>query len=76
MHTHVFLPVRQVRAKFSLSSETDEAVLQRTELRALHWVEPRHLEGRVAPYVARHLASIGSGEAAGLVLEDGIPTQE
>ncbi|WP_022923245.1 NUDIX hydrolase [Serinicoccus marinus] len=55
---------------------TDEAVLQRTELRALHWVEPRHLEGRVAPYVARHLASIGSGEAAGLVLEDGIPTQE
>ncbi|ANS79020.1 Putative ATP/GTP-binding protein [Serinicoccus hydrothermalis] len=54
----------------------DGAVLQASEIGAVHWVAPDQVADHVAPYVARHLASIGSGEAAGMVLEDGIPPQE
>lgn len=48
---------------------TDRVELQRTELRAVHWVAPEDAANHVAPYVARHLASIEAGQH--VVLEDG-----
>ncbi|WP_298748468.1 NUDIX hydrolase [uncultured Serinicoccus sp.] len=49
----------------------ERASLQRSELRAVHWVRPEDVDEHVAPYVARHLRSVladGPGE-----LEDGLP---
>ncbi|MFB9731911.1 NUDIX hydrolase [Ornithinimicrobium kibberense] len=60
----------------------DRAVLQRTELRSVHWCTLAEAADHVAPYVARLLTSLAEAEAevggtaggAGpLFLEDGLP---
>lgn len=52
-----------------------EAVLQPTEVAALHWCGPEQIEANAAPYVARHLAktldAAAARPAATLYLEDG-----
>ena len=55
----------------------DQVVLQRTELRSVHWCTPQEAGEHVAPYVARLLSSVtaaGQGGRVGtLFLEDGLP---
>ena len=51
----------------------ERARLEVSELHAVHWVEPHDLGSHLAPYAARHLATIlGADASAGtLFLEDG-----
>lgn len=53
----------------------DRVVLERAELRAVHWCRPEQLGDHVAPYVARHLTRILAADPADgpLYLEDGSP---
>ena len=49
---------------------TDGVQLQPSEVLAVHWVDPAEVGSHVAPYVARHLDSLLSGD--GIILEDGL----
>lgn len=53
----------------------ERVVLERAELRAVHWCRPEDLAGHVAPYVERHLTRILAADpgAGPLYLEDGEP---
>jgi hypothetical protein len=54
----------------------DQATLQTTELRGLHWRTVEEAAEHVAPYVTRMLRSVGAGAgppARTLFLEDGVP---
>lgn len=58
----------------------DRALLQRSELAAVHWCTVEEAEGHVAPYVLRLLRSLGearrAGSSATLFLEDGLVRQD
>lgn len=56
----------------------DQAVLETSELAAVHWVSRDAIGDHVAPYAARHLATILASDPSGspLVLEDGTPVPE
>lgn len=64
---------------FDLGSVPDlaqRAVLQPSELRAVHWCTVEEAEGRVAPYVHRLLVSLRAARQDGVgtvFLEDGLP---
>lgn len=64
---------------FDLGADPDlaaRAVLQPTEVAALHWVSVEEAQGHVAPYVLRLLRSLREAHAAGpagtVFLEDGL----
>jgi 8-oxo-dGTP pyrophosphatase MutT (NUDIX family) len=50
----------------------EQAVLQRSEIAAVHWVDVEEARDHVAPYVARLLEQLAAGDHAAY-LEDGLP---
>jgi 8-oxo-dGTP pyrophosphatase MutT (NUDIX family) len=51
----------------------ERAVLERREIRAVHWCVPQDLDDHAAPYVARHLRAVLAADpsAGPIYLEDG-----